>query len=823
MNWTGGHLLRRSRGGATASLNQRQKKHFATVQNLRNGTEKRSPINWSIFGKIQVQQADHGRQCSGEPREYRETSLPTPHGRPRDTGDSNKKNHSGHAIRYAQRTRQPTMKQEDSQNDDLYNATPPPVQKRRREGFPSANSVDDEEVDSISKKRQKLLERRDWVGITYQRPLKMAFVSPRHADNVGRRRKVTVGHQAQYDSRQSTLTSPFVARARKNSSQNLDTRSQGGKTDVRIHIGDRIIPPGISSSTSPTRRTRGHSTTRQIRRQSHVASSDVMLLDNNEYLRNIPSRGANMTSFDYEDDQASRNSPYPPIKNLEDERDSGDSQLGYDAQSGGGEDNGFFGDVYDFDQDYHNYSSKEADTSPNVPDRSPILGIPFSPSLIKHPIPQSSIVSSILRSGSSQIADSTVAQIGKFKPVVPSSQILDNEVWETWMAPLFNDEPCHDQPGEERSDVESESRISPGISTAPACQFRRPKSTMYQSAPKAEVEEFNEVERALRIVNPSVPGSSCTEDHVGRREPTRITFRSEPEGHSQMRRVEEPMSSLNTTRVGMSNLPATNIAAVLETPMGHFDCPPSELTRTRNYLHAQPETKGRNKAHPDDLWRKFVFGSEETVETDHIPKPSPFLQTMRQNDIGYSERGDPSTGAPANSPTYTERRNESTTQCSKSGPQAHTPSTVLKADTTSSDMPWDPPKGVASGTYLPTREDNTSLHSCKRTQDSFTSDPALDSDDSTLSGLSETGQPSIAVVASSQSRASNSWDTPPSSRPKKIVFKKPKRYERAKTAPQSSPTQEEPLHIGRVLMEGSKKKQARDIYNLMDSDEVLDE
>jgi hypothetical protein len=80
-------------------------------------------------------------------------------------------------------------------------------------------------------------------------------------------------------------------------------------------------------------------------------------------------------------------------------------------------------------------------------------------------------MSALLRPASSEIAESTVAQLGKVKPVVPSSQNLENEIWETWIAPEQN----HDQLSDsayfnENRNVQRFS-ISPGISNGPGTWY----------------------------------------------------------------------------------------------------------------------------------------------------------------------------------------------------------------------------------------------------------------------------------------------------------------------------------------------------------------
>ena len=835
MNWTGGHLSRRSRGGAGASLNPRQKEHFAKVQNnLRNGTKKRTPIKWSIFGKIQVQQADYERQSSVEPRAYREASLPVPHDGSRSA--SNQMNDDRSLPRKSHNTRQPTrlIKEEPGTHHDLYSATPPPAEKRKRQGI-SGTEHYDEEVEFISRKRQRLLDKGDWVGITYQRPLKMKFASPRHAEYVGRRRKITDGHHARYATQQSRLVSPFAARTLYHSPQ-IDTRVRPrGKTDVRIHIGNRIIPPGISSSTAPSRRTRRYTTPRKIPEQHQVQSSDVMLLDNDEVLRRC-SYSIDETPFDDQEAEiyGTGQDQRSPYLHTENERNYGDHKKDGNERSSAGEGNQndgeygqYEGDEYDSAQGDHDPSSTEANISPNLSELSlsPVLGTPFSPSLIRHPIPQSSKVSSILRSGSSQIADSTAVQVGKYKPIVPSSQILDNKIWKTWMASLYNEESVHGHPGEE-DDIQQKRLISPGISTAPARRIDRLASKIYQKQViEAETAESDEVDQASIMVNRSIPESSSTGDHVDRQEPARKILKSETAGLSNTGRLEKGLlaQSLNRRSLWIPDLPSDDSDAVAENRMDHSTSPVSGPSMTKTALQARLKTvgrNGRNDEDPDNLWRKFVFGSDEADEIEYIPEPSQSQRFMGQNCIASSIRGHPLAGTSANSPTCTERQSQSTPDDSSSGPHFHTPGSVWKAETSSTDIPWEPPKGVASATRISTRDHNASPNFSEHNPHSFNSDPAGASDDS---AFSEWAAALMAGNRNPDSGAWDSWNNPVSPRPNTVVFTTPKGYQGSKAVLQSSPAQGQLLHIGSGLIGGAKEKRERDIYSLVDTDEILDD
>ena len=794
MNWTGGHLSRRSRGGATAALNQRQKEHFAKAQNnLRNGTKKRSSIKGSIFGNIHVQQAHRERQPSVEPREYREASLPIPSSRSQYISDQinlERQPERSHKLRHTQQpTTRSLLKQDYTRNDDLYSATPPSAATRKRDA--SRHTVYDEEVDFIEKKRQRLLEKGDWVGITYQRPLRMTFASPRHSDNIGRRRKVMDGHQARYAIRQSTLISPFAARIRHYSPQDANTRSHEEKTSIQIHIGDRIKKHSISSNTTRSRRTRGRSTSRSIRDQPRLPSSEVMLLDNHEVLQSLSSQGVHETSFD--DQGAEFNglsrrggSPYS-CNGYADEVDYDGYEPGGNEQFSGEEDHqSAGGESYSAEE---RISSMQGDTRQLLSKHtvSPILGTPFSPSLIKHPMPQSSRVSSILRSGSSLTVESNVAQVGKAKPIVPSSQILDDEIWETWIASLYSKEPLQGQ--SEQGKAVQEGSISPGVSTAPTRQIKRPAPKLYQKqATDIEAEDSDEVNSASRMVKPSILTFSFMEDDIESRVPPRKVIRREPEDGKRTRKVEGlPAKSLKRKSLRVPELPTKHIKAAVEIPMDKSGLAPGcPLTATfSNFV-------GRDAEDPDDAWRKFVFGSEGTNDIGHISGPSQSLGGIDQSDVASAVHGKPPTGRNANSLTYTERQNQKTSRRSSSGRKFRTPSTVWRAEVSSTDIPWDPPKGVRVTARTSTVDDNASSYTPEHTLQSFNADLAPDFGGSVSTDWVAS---SMAVIASSHSGDSKSWDTPPSPRPRRITFTRPRRYEGSKVVLESPPAQEQHLHI----------------------------
>ena len=706
MNWTGGLLSRRSRGGATASLNQRQREHFAKIRNnLRNGTKNQSPMRWSVFGKKHVEIGDHERQFAVERREYRKAGLYVPSGR--SLYSSNQTARGGHSIRSSERhhTQESIsgvpVEHDPASDDNFHTATPAPADQGKPEA--SKNVVHGEGVDVIAKKRQRLLEKRDWVGMTYQRPLQMIFYSAEHADNVGRR-KVTAGHRARYASRRNALGSPFMAHPLRYSLKDCTDPDHGGKTDVRIHIGDMLIPPGMSSSTAPSRRTRGHSRTQHIGQHIQPPSSDIMLLDNDDLQRNQLYQGINETLFVHQEAKICENSQHKVSAcsigaSFADERDCDDDELGGNEQASNAH---YGGDDFDSIRHRYTYSSIESEkrNSPSEYPTSPRLGNPCSPSLIKHPIPQSSRVSSILRSASSQTASSTLAQVAILKPAVPSSQVLDNEMWEDWVAHL-NSGDSFQGIGKE-DDIMQEIWISPGISTAPTRRINRPVSNIYQKQIKTvQAGGSNEVDNVSTRDNAYMLDPSSIGLLVEIQRPARGMSRGGSEGHSKTggtlqitNKRSRPKSDLT---IGINKAPKG-------VPFHPFENGLSRPTTTKSLLLAQSKILGRDEEDPDELWRKFVFGSEDTNEIEHVSGLSQSLPGSGRTSISSSILGNPPTDISNESHTYTERQSQTPPRHSDSCPQSDTPSTVWKINTTSSDIPWDPPKAVASAARVSSRD-----------------------------------------------------------------------------------------------------------------------
>jgi hypothetical protein len=338
---------------------------------------------------------------------------------------------------------------------------------------------DQEKPESLSEKRRKILRKGDWVGVSIQRPLQLTFASPRKEENIGRRRKITHGHQARYRSKQLHISSPFHIQTRRapeqSSSQAGRQYREGARTDVRISIGGRVVPPGVSSSSAP-RRMGSHSTI--ARKRSHTTSSDVMLLDTGFVQETIRTETGDLTNRRF---STSVHQIYPHNQDLNliyastasDEADD-NNMPNKAADIGDGLASVFSETASELQEDILDQincldnpkpSPESHDCGTNcVFDKQDAqdgrLIFSTSTASIHHPAPRSSRVSVLLRSSSSDIAESTKAQVGMYKSIVPSSQVLENEIWKTWIAPEEYDDRYNLN---ERRQIHRIS-ISPGVS-----------------------------------------------------------------------------------------------------------------------------------------------------------------------------------------------------------------------------------------------------------------------------------------------------------------------------------------------------------------------
>ncbi|KAI9644185.1 hypothetical protein NHQ30_007539 [Ciborinia camelliae] len=483
MNWTGGRLQRHSgkssRGGG--ALTNRQKEHFAKVKaNIRSGGQRNSPAKWSIFGKVSVDKPQ--RQLLDS---YAGAGRNTEHAssRKRKRSESRHENwdereeyddepptsaslHREPQARYTN-TRSPSVEivqRSPIPDDDLYNATPPPLRiKRERAVSPELGNVTrnykprEPKEESIEEKRLKLLSKGDWVGLSIRRLPQLKFNPPKHDEDIGRRRKVKDGHRARYSKLQTRIDSPFAVRK----VQLCEEEEERGhiresmKSDVRISIGGRVVPPGISSSSRRSKVVR-QSTPRMMHR---ILSSDEMLLDD-EY------------DMDGREDLNSDRFLSVFETRIHGSGRYQDSPMS--IPSSGNQDTHL---TYRYQQRHKN--TERAPLSKTNRSGIPIeLGAkasPFPGIQLRQPMPTRPAKHPVLHLSSPKCNSSVLAHVGGLKCVVPKDQGMDNETWKTWMAPSTQGTGYYDHQAEGRFANRNIS-ISPGISAIPT--FREDTSSV---------------------------------------------------------------------------------------------------------------------------------------------------------------------------------------------------------------------------------------------------------------------------------------------------------------------------------------------------------
>jgi hypothetical protein len=412
MNWTGGRLQRHSKAGN--SLKHKQEQHFAKVKkNFLSGrkTTSKQPSLDHIRQLHEVQ--DDSRSDDFDARRI---FSPNENNNPDSEDDSqvSRKKHRQSNIRAHQDpTTQHPQVVPGVTDEDTHSSAPRsrPLKRERHTHSPEDDPGGETPLqeESLSEKRRKILRKGDWVSIGFQRPPQLDYTAPKSQQEIGRRRKVTDGHRAQYSGNKRPRCVSPVSRTHQplplpsNIVEN-ETPRRPGRSDVKISIGGRVVPPGISSTSVPSKRV-SRSSARPISHRPPSKSSDIMLLDHQgNHSQNISSHSRSITS-----------------------------QQSAMVQENQGP----------------TFSSSSAS--------------------LRHPIPQSSKVSSLLRSASSNIDESLIAHVGRPRPVVPSSQMIDNEVWETWMESVLPTKDVLDGHGSSYGSSRRtyQSTISPGISAAP--------------------------------------------------------------------------------------------------------------------------------------------------------------------------------------------------------------------------------------------------------------------------------------------------------------------------------------------------------------------
>ncbi|KAE8452883.1 hypothetical protein EG329_013155 [Mollisiaceae sp. DMI_Dod_QoI] len=777
MNWTGGRLQRHSVVAGTDK--HRQKQHFARVQqNLRSTPNFKSPGKWSAFDLIAEgrEQSQHestavqhlakasGREKSNSLVQHHSVLLPDAHASRRHEIS---KPYSPIADRGSQDILRTRTQSRPSAvpDDDLYNATPPPRKpKRKREESLSLSERESfrepQEEESISEKRKRILRRGDWVGVSMQKPLQVTFASSGDRENIGRRRKLPHGgHRARYKTRQPHISSPFPARSRypaniEPSAWAKQQHLQTVRPDVRISIDGKVVPPGLSSSSGP--RT-------AARNRSQATPSDVMLLDNDEFVQYEEQRWRSDTVQHYTKSTRGHNNHnyhiLEPSRACSDLEVSGEGQQiedmhtyeGWAGISPDPED-----DVRDVigdpespnEQQLGDRDKSDSSSQGSVPSLDLYNGLhpeqlvfSSSSASIHHPKPKSSRVSALIRTGSSDAVKSTVAQVGQIQPAVPNSQLVDNEVWESWIAPLYQEQGSQDNDYFDDARHRQQSNISPGISTVP---YQRPFEVETCSHKEAsfdrEVSEAGDDMEGIsaeRVKHQSSASGNLTEGenyeysqlprHFARGSATKVR----DETYSTYRKPSEAVDKLST---------------------------------------AGP----RKEEDTDEMWRKFVFGSSSDV---------PVQDGSSLNLAAYDHTG-PAPGSSVFAHPATCQSIDSISKTSFLGTQIHTqaPSTFTGRSKYRSDQEaLMKSHSMMNNAREQHGSSNSSMHSSSRC----------------LSGtMAEYGRSSSMKSTAPENYKSHQTY-------KKVIFTKPTRFIGRKTMEPSST--EESLHIGRHLLDNETR------------------
>ncbi|TGO19030.1 hypothetical protein BTUL_0006g00630 [Botrytis tulipae] len=496
MNWTGGRLQRHSgkssRGGGGA-LTKRQKEHFAKVKaNLRTGSQKNVTTKWAIFENIIVEQPH--RQLLENHIGFRNNSEYS--ARQERGRNEVEREHFPDLYKHKDLTsiplcKEPQYKQKNNcsssfelvqrssiADDDLYNATPPPLRIKREHAASSElrdaprNYEAREAIEqSMEERRRNLLNQKDWVGLNIHHLPKLKFNQPRHDGDIGRRRKVKGGHRARYRKLQTRTSSPFATRNTQMRKQQEGGYIEGGlpKNDVRISIRGRIVPPGISSSSRPTNVVR-QSTPRMKHR---ILSSDDMLLDDEYTMENQEDLNSDrfLSIFEAringneEDDNWTRMIPssgdpdiYGTCRNQEKHPNTRREPL--------------------FDIVNRNGISNESGGKASPFSRTAVRSI--CDTKMKQPMPIRPAQHPVLHLSSPKCNSSVLAQVGGLRSVVSEDQLMDNEMWKAWIPPSTEgtEHKYYDDEGEGEGEEHLKDRsvlISPGISAIP--EFREKTSS----------------------------------------------------------------------------------------------------------------------------------------------------------------------------------------------------------------------------------------------------------------------------------------------------------------------------------------------------------
>jgi hypothetical protein len=882
MNWTGGRLSRHSRN-TNGSLIQRQKQHFAQARSyLLNGPQKRSPIKWSIFDKIEGAARGGSLNLYTTPRSARHNQ---PDFGPKDKGRLRKRHRSQTSLKstlpeatfqgdeksgFGRESSQGPLANGGSHHGVYQEIWSPSGAEIGREKAPAVETADGVnvvyEADSLEERRRRILRRIDWVGANIQHPIKLRFTVTEEDERLGKRRRVTACHKSQFGAViQPIITSPFTKPRQKpkehgslgTQSSNENSTEALPRNHVRISIGGRHVAAGVASSTSHSKTVGGRFAS------SRASTSDEMLLDEDdmsrqhrqlsqerlEHLlyhasshlapssavgnrstysaspRNLPvhtphhkkilppynesngtvDRNASTAFIDLEkgipevwtglNNSAMHIAPQVQER-VNDLRGPSDQHFAFVTKSNlnlvtlrgcGIENRPGFANLRHADTNQiqrHRRVSQSSENSGYITNISRQLStsarklqpvaqnklprnaqIDSQPQLF-HPIPLTSRTSRVLSRNSSE-ADTAVAQIG-VEPLATPSQILDEEIWKTWILSSLGDSASESENGRD------EVSISPGISNF-GHRYVRKDSKQTMGGDTGDM-----------ITSPAVSGYDYAADQGMEQSKT-----------ESLRDIE---------KVNNHNELSLNVQ---ESNINHEDVLPTNqvvdykklfLSRQRKPA-SPPMPKPVRVENPDEAWMKFILSDNDDDDEENI------LGSLAQRRI--------------TSPGPIRRLPESS-QIVHLSTETASSSQLAIASSDRTKATSKPNNSTRNAPSLSTYGPNMSNH----TTQSFN-----------LPSSEELSQcPSSVDRIRAQSVPS--FSTP--SRPiRKLIFKKPPRFpspNRGSTPETTAATAGSPVHIGKGLLKrsgavaqlkgGSDKRRneerqyERDIYRLKNEDDV---
>ncbi|KAF7947168.1 uncharacterized protein EAE97_004417 [Botrytis byssoidea] len=686
MNWTGGRLQRHSgkssRGSSGGALTKRQKEHFAKVKaNLRTGSQKNVTTKWTIFDNIVVEQP-HRQLLENHIGSLNNSEYSARQERGRNEVErehfSDLYKHKElistplcKELQYKQKNNRSSsfelVQRSSIADDDLYNATPPPLRiKREHAASPELrdaprNYEAREAIEqSMEERRRNLLNQKDWAGLNIHQLPKLKFNQPRHDGDIGRRRKVKAGHRARYRKLQTRISSPFAVRNIQMRKQQEAGYIEGGlpKNDVRISIGGRIVPPGISSSSRPTNVVR-QSTPRMKHR---ILSSDDMLLDD-EY-----------TMENQEDLNSARFLSIFEARINGNEEDDNWTRI---IPSSGGP------DIYGTSINREKHPNTRREPLFDIVNRNGIpnefggKASPFSRTVVrsicdtrmKQPMPIRPTQHPVLHLSSPRCNSSVLAQVGGLRSVVSEDQLMDNEMWRAWIPPSTEDtehKNYYDE-GEEEGEEEEHLKgrsvlISPGISAIPAFREKTFSGSRSNDEDFGGQYEHTESwggcessmiqEQSIAVYNRDLlPSDDITIEPQNTRSSQR-TSSSVPWNpprssspciarHSHSKFLSTPCSK--TFLVQQPSIANKKLAEFEETATNRDQI--SMADQTSSKIKDCPTQVIQKKADPNELWMKFVFDDASEEENTVLKKttsigrklekrePSPTFSTFVHNSI----------------------------------------------------------------------------------------------------------------------------------------------------------------------------------------------